>query len=155
MEERRYTPEEALTEAEKMQALVGNHGTKEEYTLSEQIIEDERANDPQLQKESFQKGRVTIILPTPPINLNYTIAFDANTPEEFKLFNTAAREVTHQYHGFHQVGSHYKVGYTAWELWQLPNDAHPYEIVKQIEEKMRELADVWTRLGIIENSTDS
>lgn len=131
-----YKKEEAVQEASEIQELAGKKAGEEDYYLAEAMLMDEKSAGKKERYDSLAKGRITVI---PPEYDKYTmIRLDTLDKEEFRLFNMAARNVTEQYGGFNQIGGGNESGDTAWELWKLPKDVLPYQVVREIEAKMAE-----------------
>mgnify|MGYP001594548226 CR=1 FL=1 len=134
---KQFSFEKAKEEAEEIRQLTGKKGTKEDFDIAENLIEAENAKDPKKIAEAYYEGRVFVM--PPDMDKHVMIALNTNDSHEYELFNMAAGKVTKKYHGFHQVGAGEREDFSAWELWDIPKDVDPYQIVREVEEEMREL----------------
>lgn len=137
---KRYSLEQAQTEAAQIQELVGKKGSKEDYVEAEKLVEEEKWQDPEYLRERLERGLVTIVLSE--ADKGPMIALKTDDSERYRFFNQVASVHTQRYNGFHLIGFDQDKGYTAWKLRRRPRESSVLpKVVKRIEEIMERAED--------------
>lgn len=106
--------------------------------------------EPKIKKEDFKIANLTV--EEPQMGKNFMISFEAADEVQNRAYNLAIEKVCkdNKLNPFHQVGSHEKFGYQAWEMWAETSKETLEQLLPEIHARANELHEKWKKLGIIE-----